>query len=646
MLKRIKKILQQLVYNGDNTLGITSMRYLPRWMVLFIDLFLVFVSVVFVHYALTNLNVNYELTLNALEKTVLVFVVSLFSFIIYRTYAGIVRHSNFTDIFKIFTATSTTAGILLIINYGYAFFAGRDIFYFAEILLFFAISFSLLFLFRLSVKQVFQFLKSSASTFNKKRVAILGVDDHALSIAEALQKESVKPFEIIGFLSDRKNLRGVRLLNRPVIYQNGTMSKRLKELGVEGILITGDRLSMKEKNDLVDDCLDQNIQIYNVPRIEEWNDKKGLNQQIRAIEIEDLLNRQTIELDDHLIQEDLQCKNILVTGGAGSIGSEIARQIAVYNPKLLVILDQAETALHELELELLENYPELNFVTELANISNNYRVSMLFDKYNFDVVFHAAAYKHVPLIERNPHEAVYVNIVGTMNLARLAVKNKVGKFVMVSTDKAVNPTNVMGASKRAAEIYVQSLQGEPEVKTKFITTRFGNVLGSNGSVIPHFRNQIEKGGPVTVTHPDIIRYFMTIPEACQLVLQAGTMGDGGEIFVFDMGKPVRIMDLAERMIRLSGFVPYKDIDIQVTGLRPGEKLYEELLADKSVHLKTPHKKIMIAKDPCFTFVDIKSKYSAIIKASLRRDDDAVVAILKEIVPEFKSENSKFVALDK
>ena len=646
MLKKIKTKVQQVIFNGDNTLGITSMRYLPRWMVLSIDVFLIFVSIVFVHFALTSLNVDYQLTLNALEKTVLVFVVNFSAFMFYRTYAGIVRHSNFTDILKIFLATSTTAVVLFTINYIFLAVSGNKIFYMAEIMLFFAISFSLLLLFRLTVKQLFLFIKSRNSHFLKKRVAILGADDNALSIAEALQKDSVKPFDIVGFLTDNKNMRGMRLLNRPVIYQNGTMSQRLKEFGIEGVLVTGDRLSMKEKNKLVDDCLEHNIQIYNVPRVEEWNDKKELNQQIRSIDIEDLLNRHVIQLDDHLIRKDLQCKNILVTGGAGSIGSEIVRQIAAFNPKKLVILDQAETALHELELELREAFPGLNYVTELANISNNYRISMLFDKYRFDVIYHAAAYKHVPLIERNPHEAVYVNIVGTMNLAQLAAKNKVGKFVMVSTDKAVNPTNVMGASKRAAEIYVQSLQSEPGITTKFITTRFGNVLGSNGSVIPHFRNQIEKGGPVTVTHPDIIRYFMTIPEACQLVLQAGTMGDGGEIYVFDMGKPVRIMDLAERMIRLSGFIPYKDIDIQVTGLRPGEKLFEELLADKSQHLNTHHEKIMIAKDPCFTFSTIKPNYSAIIKASLRRDDDAVVTILKAIVPEFKSENSKFVALDK
>lgn len=474
----------------------------------------------------------------------------------------------------------------------------------------------------------------------------MGTEDDSISIAEALSKESNKDFEVIGFMSGEKKHKGIRILNKPVIVYNGSICANLDKYSVEGVLVTGDNLSMNEKNQLVDECMSSKIQIYNVPNIEEWNDRKELNQQIKAIQIEDLLNRKVIDLDDDQIREDLQCKNILITGGAGSIGSELTRQIAAFNPKMMVILDQAESALHAIELELSDKYPELNFVTELADISNTYRLSMLFEKYDFNVIYHAAAYKHVPLIERNPHEAIYVNIGGTINLSKLAVKHKVNKFVMVSTDKAVNPTNVMGASKRAAEIYVQSLQQEPYVKTKFITTRFGNVLGSNGSVIPHFKAQIAKGGPVTVTHPDIIRYFMTIPEACQLVLQAGTMGEGGEIFVFDMGKPVRIMDLAERMIRLSGFIPYKDIQIEVTGLRPGEKLFEELLADSTINLPTHHKKIMIAKETPQNFKEIKPNYRSIIKASLRKDDDAVVRVLKDIVVEYKSENSKFVSLDK
>ncbi|MCF6298127.1 MAG: polysaccharide biosynthesis protein, partial [Flavobacteriaceae bacterium] len=366
---------------------------------------------------------------------------------------------------------------------------------------------------------------------------------------------------------------------------------------------------------------------------------------IKPIAIEDLLERDPIQINNELIKQDLENKTILVTGGAGSIGSEIVSQLSCVKPKLLVILDQAESALHELELVLKEKKPNLNFVIELADISNVFRLENVFAKHNIDFIYHAAAYKHVPMIEKNPREAVLVNILGTINLSNLSLKYGIDKFVMISTDKAVNPTNVMGASKRAAEMYVQSFFNEYAEGTKFITTRFGNVLGSNGSVIPHFRNQIAKGGPVTVTHKDIIRYFMTIPEACQLVLQAGTMGQGGEIFVFDMGKQVRILDLAEKMIRLSGFEPYKDIDIQITGLRPGEKLYEELLNDTSKSLPTHHKKIMISKVPLVEFDDLKYKMDNIIISANKDSDKEIVMLLKNIVPEFKSKNSVFEELD-
>jgi FlaA1/EpsC-like NDP-sugar epimerase len=408
----------------------------------------------------------------------------------------------------------------------------------------------------------------------------------------------------------------------------------------------GDTYSGIKKNEIIEECISKNIEIFNVPSLETWNKKEDIQNQIKPLEIEDLLERNPITIDNDTIRHDLGNKMILVTGGAGSIGSEIVKQVAEFHPRQIVILDQAESALHELELYLQQNYPDLDFITELADISNMYRMGLLFNKYEFDIIFHAAAYKHVPLIERNPHEAIYVNILGTVNLAILAVSFDIDKFVMVSTDKAVNPTNVMGASKRAAEMYVQSLQLEKGVRTRFITTRFGNVLGSSGSVIPHFRKQITQGGPVTVTHKDIIRYFMTIPEACQLVLQAGTMGNGGEIYVFDMGKPVRILDLAEKMIRLSGFEPYVDIDIKITGLRPGEKLYEELLNDTSTSLPTHHPKILITKVPVSKFEVIKKQVKEIVKMATRGKDDEVVKLLKKLVPEFISENSAFESLDK
>ncbi len=359
---------------------------------------------------------------------------------------------------------------------------------------------------------------------------------------------------------------------------------------------------------------------------------------LAKFQIEDLLQRDPIKTDTELIKNDLEGKVILVTGGSGSIGSEIVRQISEFKPKQLVVVDQSESGLHELELFLKSNHPNLNFTIELANIANSHRLEILFSKYDFDIIYHAAAYKHVHIIERNPQEAVYVNILGTVNLANLAVSQGVKKFVLISTDKAVNPTTIMGATKRVAEVYIQSLQNEKGIITSFITTRFGNVLGSRGSVIPLFEKQILQGGPVTVTHKEVTRYFMMIPEACQLVLEAGTIGKGGEIYVFDMGESVKIIDLAERMIHLSGLKPYKDIDIKFIGLRPGEKLIEELINDSSTSQPTHHPKIMISRIPSEKFDEVEIKVNAIIKASEKYNNEDIIKSLKDLIPEFVSKN--------
>ncbi|MBB6370368.1 FlaA1/EpsC-like NDP-sugar epimerase [Chryseobacterium shigense] len=462
-------------------------------------------------------------------------------------------------------------------------------------------------------------------------------------MANAIIHNPGHPYQLVGFFSARSDskkamLLGYKIHNKKDLLKNDRLANQFDAVLIREMM---SRQKMEEWTTL---ALDKGLKVLKAPCIHKMKEN-GVAGSIRPLQIEDLLDRAPIKIESEAVKNRHCNKSVLVTGGAGSIGSEIVRQVARLNSSLIVVVDQAESPLHELKLELLERFPDQNFKFVLADISNHYRLEKLFKDYSFSIVYHAAAYKHVPLIEDNPHEAVFVNIGGTKNLALLSRQYNVDYFVMVSTDKAVNPTNVMGASKRAAELFVQSLQNSPDNTTKFITTRFGNVLGSNGSVIPHFKKQIEKGGPVTITHPDIIRYFMTIPEACELVLQAGTMGNGGEIYVFDMGEPVKILDLAKRMIKLSGYTLDVDIKIDFIGLRPGEKLYEELLTDNSTTIPTHHEKIMISRDPVMEFEEIEMLCKQIMRSAIKKDSLQVVKILKEIVPEFKSNNSEFEILD-
>tara|TARA_R110002074_G_scaffold14788_2_gene51314 strand:+ start:87652 stop:89601 length:1950 start_codon:yes stop_codon:yes gene_type:complete len=643
-LEKKKKILQHL-YSGDNRIKLLDQRYLPRWIVVLIDTAIAVLSFYLAYLILMGTPIKFHTVLSIFQQGIILVFVNLIFFFLFKTYSGIIRHSTFTDITKLAFSSLLTFLTVIIFNTSYEIIEGNKIFLNTSLILYMLLSFSIMLLFRIGVKEVYQYLRNLSSGLTKKKVAIIGVDDDTISLGKAITTESKLPFKLIGFLTQNVDSKRYKILGKPVFPIKNSFSETVGELHLDGVLIVSESFSRTEKNKIVEDCLDLGIEVFNVPSMEKWNKKEDITNQIKPIEIEDLLEREEIKIDDKLIKKDISGKTVMVTGGAGSIGSEIVRQLAEFSPELIVILDQAESALHDLELYLIKNYPNLNFIIELADISNMYRLDLMFKKYSFNIVYHAAAYKHVPLIERNPHEAIYVNILGTVNLSILSLNYEIEKFVMVSTDKAVNPTNVMGASKRAAEMYVQALQNEKGVYTRFITTRFGNVLGSSGSVIPYFRKQIEEGGPVTVTHKDIIRYFMTIPEACQLVLQAGTMGRGGEIYVFDMGKPIKILDLAEKMIRLSGLEPYKDIDIEITGLRPGEKLYEELLNDVATTLPTHHPKIMISKIPAGEFLDIKSKIKTIIKTATKHEDRKVVMLLKELVPEFKSENSTFKDLD-
>ncbi len=632
------------IYDGDNLLSLSDIRYLPRWIIMLIDVVLLIVALALSYIIIAKLNVLPPQTLSLQIKFLIVIGVNVLFMYVFRTFSGIIRHSNSMDLLKLFLSSLCTLVVLFFLNYFCYYFLGFKIFLTPLFFIYAVLSFSLLFVFRLLVKEAFHFLRELKSTGKSSRILVLGIEESSVAIANAIIDNPHLPYTVKGFLTERKDSRRARLLGRDIISFDNFLKKTKEELHIDGVLVIKELLTQEELNNMVNVLLEKDIKIFKAPTLQKFR-ASDLATNIKTLQIEDLLNRRPISIENDKAGSIHENKVILITGGAGSIGSEIVRQVSKLNPKTIVVLDQAETPLYEIELELLANFSHLHFEFIMADISNHGRMQTIFEKFNFDMVYHAAAYKHVPLIEKNPHEAVLVNIMGTKNLASLASSFQVGHFIMISTDKAVNPTNIMGASKRAAELYVQALQTEAGNKTRFITTRFGNVLGSNGSVIPHFKKQIESGGPVTVTHPDIVRYFMTIPEACELVLQAGTMGQGGEIFVFDMGEPVKIVDLARRMIRLSGFTPDVDIPIVFSGLRPGEKLFEELLSDGTKTLPTHHSSIMISKDPCLGFESITALTEQIIDSAQQRNKVDIVKILKIIVPEFKSQNSIYAELD-
>jgi FlaA1/EpsC-like NDP-sugar epimerase len=645
---KLNKALKTLFTGPNNALDIRNLQYLPRWAVLLIDIGLVSISIILTILILVDLSPFQYTLLNFFEKSVLVIIFNTFFFFVFKTYAGIIRYSSNIDALKLLLATCSSFMGLVIVNYITFFFIGQKVFLIGGLLINLWISFSLLFLFRLGVKQTYEYFKILQKNQSLINAVILGVDENAISIAGALDIEHPKRFKIVGFLTQNAHKK-LRVLDKPVLRHTKKIHEEVATLGAEAIIFSENALTSEEKFRMVEECLEHDIAVYNAPLVSSWNSDQPIAKKVKTLQIEDLLEREPIQLEVQNKIDQLTGKTILVTGAAGSIGSEIVRQVAEYNPKKLIILDQAETPLHNLQLEISSKYPNLNFKAIVCDVGNKRRLDRMFQTHQINVVYHAAAYKHVPLMESNPHEAIFVNILGTKNLADLAIEYNVGHFVMVSTDKAVNPSNVMGASKRAAEMYVQSLYHnqlkKKEKGTKFITTRFGNVLGSNGSVVPLFKKQIENGGPVTITHPDIIRYFMTIPEACQLVLEAGAMGNGGEIFVFDMGEPVKIMDLAIKMIKLAGYQPNKSIKVKITGLRPGEKLYEELLNDECKTLPTHHKKIMIGQDVVRDYELINEKVEKIIKSAHKLKNDKVVAKLKDLIPEFKSNNSLYERLD-
>ncbi|PIE49974.1 MAG: polysaccharide biosynthesis protein [Flavobacteriales bacterium] len=636
--------LAKRIYLGDNRIGVLSLKHLPRWIVLLIDIFILFCSIFLSSFLHPVFTFNFSEISPLLTSLAIILGVNIVFFYILKTYAGIIRHSTFTDLFKVILSSLFTFFVLISIHYFVLLVYKVKLFSFAFLLLYAFSSVLGLVIFRMLIKELYRLFKVFSNRTSNKNVLILGIDDMSISLATAIMDNRDMPYNVKGFYTEREDSKKALFLGKPTYCKKQLEEFSKEELGVDGVIFIRGNLTRKQANDLVTFFLNKNMEVFKAPAVQKLRDKESIGA-IKNLQIEDLLNRKEINIQSEEVKKRHFGKAVLVTGGAGSIGSEIVRQVASFKPSVLVVLDQAETPLYDIQLEIKESFPDVEFKFILADVRDEKRLDAIFEEYQFSMVYHAAAYKHVPLVENNPSEGVAVNVLGSRNLSLLASKYKVNRFVMVSTDKAVNPTNVMGASKRVAELFVQSLQKVEGNTTKFITTRFGNVLGSNGSVIPYFKKQIAKGGPVTITHKDIVRYFMTIPEACNLVLQAGTMGSGGEIYVFDMGEPIKILDLARRMIKLSGLEPEIDIEIVFTGLRPGEKLYEELLTDNAKTLDTHHDKIMISKDPLMGFDKI-NEYIANLDAEIPKcHQENIVRILKEIVPEFKSNNSVYESLD-
>lgn len=650
-MKRLKDITTSDIFSHW-----INISYLPRWGVLLLDIFIIIVSFI-VSVVIGNNLWGYsfpELLIPLWTQTILIIVSQSIFFWAFHTYSGILRYSTFVDTIKIILAVVINGILLLIINLVCKQIVGEALFLTTSLIIYVFVATCFLFIWRIIIKTVFEYI--SHHNTNVKKVLIFGTKSAGLSIAKMLQSNLESAYKPVGFIENTPEHFNHNLLGLNIYPLNKNLISFMKEQGIKCVIVSP--IKMQEINPIKDLAIfiNNEIQILTTPYFTNFSENDTENNiseiigRIESIKVEDLLERPVIDIDTENVEAILRKRVIMVTGAAGSIGSEIVRQVANHHPQAIILLEMAESPLHDLTVDLRRKYPETQFVPIIADVRNYQMIDEIFGEYHPHVVFHAAAYKHVPLMEDFPTQAIMANVLGTKNVADCAIKYKTDRFVMVSTDKAVNPTNVMGASKRIAEIYVQSLFLKETKKdsqcTKFITTRFGNVLGSNGSVVPFFKKQIAEGGPVTVTHPDIIRYFMTIPEASCLVLEAATLGNGGEIFCFDMGQPVRIADLAENMIRLAGLIPGKDIKITYTGLRPGEKLYEELLNQKETTIPTRNKKILVAKVREYDFDSVALQIQHLIELAEHGKVFPTVQAMKSIVPEFKSKNSIYEKLDK
>ena len=624
-----------------------SRRALPYWSILLLDSAFVLFSGLLaytVHHGAEQTSAVFMPLVWTLGLFLLCFVVA---FRLFHTYDGVIRFSSFNDLMRVTLAVICAVALVFILQWAFSGASWLLFFTTADVILFGLFVVAFMWTIRVWVKTLYE---ESLRRSNREPAFILGVKTGGAALAKNMNSSEDSPYKVAGFVSDDDSFDARYLMGVQVHRFDTSLARTMKREGAKALIVSPLLMNtLRENSAIIDSLVEEGIKIMVIPNAREWDGKSDLRaSELQPVDVEDLLPREKIEVDMKAAAELLEGNTVLITGAAGSIGSEMVRQIATYRPKHMILVDQAETPMHDIRLMMRNQWPDVKAETIVANIADHTVMERIFREHRPEYVFHAAAYKHVPMMEDNPYEAVVNNVNGTRIIADLAVKYGTRKFVMVSTDKAVNPTNVMGCSKRICEIYVQALdkaikEGKVEGETRFVTTRFGNVLGSNGSVIPIFQEQIKKGGPVTVTHPDIIRYFMLIPEACKLVIEAGTMGNGGEIYVFDMGNPVRIADLAKRMIMLSGA---KDVEIRFTGLRDGEKLYEEVLNDEEVTLPTFHPKIKVAKVREYEFSDVGARIGALIATAEDSDDMTVVAAMKAIVPEFRSQHSKYQALDK
>ena len=624
-----------------------SRRALPYWSILLLDSAFVLFSGLLaytVHHGAEQTSAVFMPLVWTLGLFLLCFVVA---FRLFHTYDGVIRFSSFNDLMRVTLAVICAVALVFILQWAFSGASWLLFFTTADVILFGLFVVAFMWTIRVWVKTLYE---ESLRRSNREPAFILGVKTGGAALAKNMNSSEDSPYKVAGFVSDDDSFDARYLMGVQVHRFDTSLARTMKREGAKALIVSPLLMNtLRENSAIIDSLVEEGIKIMVIPNAREWDGRSDLRaSELKPVDVEDLLPRERIEVDMKAAAELLEGNTVLITGAAGSIGSEMVRQIATYRPERMILVDQAETPMHDVRLMMRNQWPDVKAETIVADIADHTVMERIFREHRPEYVFHAAAYKHVPMMEDNPYEAIVNNVNGTRIIADLAVKYGTRKFVMVSTDKAVNPTNVMGCSKRICEIYVQALdkaikEGKVEGETRFVTTRFGNVLGSNGSVIPIFQEQIKKGGPVTVTHPDIIRYFMLIPEACKLVIEAGTMGNGGEIYVFDMGNPVRIADLAKRMIMLSGA---KDVEIRFTGLRDGEKLYEEVLNDEEVTLPTFHPKIKVAKVREYEFSDVGARIGALIATAEDSDDMTVVAAMKAIVPEFRSQHSKYQALDK